>query len=67
MQNIKNFWHADPEISALPTDRWTDERTDEAEFKGPFRLKPWVQLRRLLACDTSSTAVLKIHILFATC
>ena len=35
VQNIKNFWNADPEISAL--------RTDEAEFIGPFRLKPWVQ------------------------
>ena len=35
VQNIKNFWNADPEISALGT--------DEAEFIGPFRLKPWVQ------------------------
>ena len=39
MQNIKNFWRADPEISALRT----NERTDEAEFIGPFPLKPWVQ------------------------
>ena len=39
VQNIKNFWQADPEISTVPTNR----RTDEAEFIGPFRLKPWVQ------------------------
>ena len=39
MQNIKNFWHADPEISALRT----NGRADEAEFIGPFQLKPWVQ------------------------
>ena len=47
VQNIKNFWHADPEISALRTngrtDEQTDERTDKAEFIGPFRLKPWVE------------------------
>ena len=46
-QNIKNFWHADPEISPLRTtqrtDGRTDDRTDEAEFIGPFRLKQWVQ------------------------
>ena len=38
VQNIKNFWRADPEIISI-----MDERTDEAEFIGPFRLKPWVQ------------------------
>ena len=43
VQNIKNFWRADPEISALRTNERTDERTDDAEFVGPFRLKPWVQ------------------------
>ena len=41
VQNIKNFWHTDPEISALQTNEWTDEQMDEAEFIGP--LKPWVQ------------------------
>ena len=42
-QNITNFWHADPEISALRTNERTDKLTDKAEFIGPFRLKPWVQ------------------------
>ena len=39
VQNIKNFWHADPQISALPKNEWIDE----AEVIGPFRLKLWVQ------------------------
>ena len=43
VQNIKKFWHADPEISALQmngqTDGRTDEQTDEAEFIGLFRTK----------------------------
>ena len=39
VQNIKSFWRADPEISALQT----NEQTDEAEFIGPFWLKSWVQ------------------------
>ena len=39
VQNIKNFWLADPEISALRMGK----QTDEAEFIGPFRLKSWVQ------------------------
>ena len=43
VQNIKNFWHADPEISALQTNGRTNGWTNEAEFIGPFRLKLWVQ------------------------
>ena len=43
VQNIKNFWYVDPEISALRRNGQTDGRTDKAEFIGPFRLKPWVQ------------------------
>ena len=43
MQNIKKFWRADPEISAVRTNERSDEWMDEAEFIGPFRLKPWVQ------------------------
>ena len=44
VQNIIKFWSAYPQISALRTNRQTDRRTDEAEFIGPFRLKPWAQL-----------------------
>ena len=60
MQNIKNFWHADPEISVLWTNERTAEQTDEAEFIGPFQLKPWV--RKLITFDDNDPAWMNVFI-----
>ena len=51
VQNIKKFWGADPQISALRT----NERTDEAEFIGPFQLKLWVQNLNLSSVGAALT------------
>ena len=53
MQNIKNFWHMDPEISALRTNKQTDKQTNEAEFIRTLLAKAVGPIRKVTSTRTN--------------